>query len=134
MEEVKNVEGECRRRTVYCCRKPTCTEELDVFGNGSITTAVAGNKTVNTRQIKHHEIMKRGGVRACIINVVPELDDKTGSGEGDVVKEPSIPHLRYVSINDMYQVPNNPPGPCEVGCSHGAKPDNPCIPTLPKNS
>ena len=134
VEEVENIKGECRRRTVYCCRKPACTEELIVFEKGSITTAVADNKLVNARQIEHHEIVKRGGVRARIINVVPELDDKTGSGEGDVLKVPSVPHLRYVSINDTHQVPNDPPEPRGVGCSHGTKLDNPCIPVLPKNS
>lgn len=49
VEEVEDVKGECCCRTVNRRRKPACTEELNVFGNGAITTAVADDKTMNTR-------------------------------------------------------------------------------------
>ena len=49
VEEVENVKGECRCRTVNHCRKPVCIEELDIFGKGRITTTVTDNKTVNAR-------------------------------------------------------------------------------------
>ena len=49
VEEVENIKGECRCRTVNRCRKPVRIEELNVFGKGSITTTVTDNKMVNTR-------------------------------------------------------------------------------------
>ena len=49
MEEVEDVKGKCRCRSVKRHRKPACAEELSVLGNGSITATVADDKAVNTR-------------------------------------------------------------------------------------
>ena len=49
VEEVENIKGECRCRTVNRCRKPVHIEELNVFGKGPITTTVTDNETVNAR-------------------------------------------------------------------------------------
>ena len=100
-EEVEDVEGKCRCRTVDRCWKPACTEELSVFWEDSIATTVTDNETVNTRQVEHHEILEVGGGGARDTNVVAKLDNEAQGSKGDIVEEGAIPHLRHISIDDV---------------------------------
>ena len=59
------------------------------------------NKMVDTREIKHHEILKGGGVGTHVTSIVPKLDNKTSGSEGGVTEERPIPQLRCVSNNDV---------------------------------
>ena len=49
MKEVEDVKGEHGGRIFECCRKPTSTEELIVFGGGITTTTVPDDKAMSTR-------------------------------------------------------------------------------------
>ena len=49
VEEVEEVKGECRCRTVDRCWKPVYIKELNGFGKGCFTTAVMDNETMNAR-------------------------------------------------------------------------------------
>ena len=93
MEEVEDVKRERSCRTVDRCWEPACTEELDALGRGIFTTTARDDKTVNTGQVKNHEIVegRRGGT--CFAGVMPKLNDEAGSSERGVVEELSVPHL-----------------------------------------
>ena len=62
MEEVENVKSECCGRTMDRCREPTGTQELNTFGRMTFTVTVSDDKTVDAREVEHHEVVKGRGV------------------------------------------------------------------------
>lgn len=80
VKEVENVKAERGRGAVNGCWEPTCTEKLDMFGRSIRTIAITDDKTVNARQIKHHEVSKGGG-GTFGRNIVANVDNKASCSE-----------------------------------------------------
>ena len=47
-------------------------------------------------EVEYHEILKRGGVGACVTDRVPKLQNEAKSGEGGPLEKIPIPLLQYI--------------------------------------
>ena len=94
VEEVEDIESECCFRTFNCCWKPAGTEKLVASGNRGTARAVTDNEAVSTRQVKYHEVVRRGRMGTCVASIVPKLGDKANRSEGGTFEEVAIPFLR----------------------------------------
>lgn len=54
------------------------------------------NKTADSAEVEHHEILKRRGIRTRIVHVVPKLYNEAESGQGGPLEKMPIPLLKYV--------------------------------------
>lgn len=63
------------------CWKPASTEELDVPGDKTITSTVADNEAVNTRDVEDHEVFEVGRVGTGVTGMMAELNDKARSSK-----------------------------------------------------
>lgn len=133
VEEVEQAKVKCCCRTIDRCRITAFVEELNVFEKDSTATAVTDNKTVNTRYIEHHEVMEGGGGGADFTNAVLKLDNKTSGSKGGITEERPVPHLRYVSIDNVQEVLNIPES-CGAVRLCDTKADSPYKPVAPQHS
>jgi hypothetical protein len=98
MEEIQEVECECRRGSVDRCGEPASTKDLRVLGNRLphvAATAEANNETVNTIEVEYHQVMETRRKSARVASAVAELVDEAESSEAGVLEELSIPFLGY---------------------------------------
>jgi hypothetical protein len=83
VEKVKHVEGEHFQWIVDHYREPIGAQKLGMFGDtisGATTVTVPENKTMDTREVEYHGILKRGGIVTHVTHAAPKLDDKAESG------------------------------------------------------
>jgi len=64
------------------------------MGNWGVTGTVSDDETVNAGEIKHHEVMKGGGVGTHVTNVVSKLKNEAKGRESGVFKKAAVPFLR----------------------------------------
>ena len=94
VEEVEDIESECCFRTFNCCRKPAGMEKLVMSGNRGMARAVMDNEMVSTRQVKYHEVVRRGRMGTRVASIMLKLGDEANRSEGGTFEEVAIPFLR----------------------------------------
>ena len=64
-----------------------------MFGSVVATMTVADNKAVGTRQVEHHEVLKRRRVVARVAGAVLELNNEANGSEGRLFEVAAVPFL-----------------------------------------
>src|SRR5882672_8691351 len=79
MVEIETVEGESSLWTIECCRKPACSQKLDMSGNNTILATITkvNGHLVYSREIDDGKQRGLGGRARAICTSMAKCNTKT---------------------------------------------------------